>query len=255
MLDLEIRQSINYASIIQNGVLPKKRHFDRLFKDHFVLYKPAQVVSGDFYWVTILKGNIFIVVGDCTGHGVPGAMLSMLAINIVNYSIQKNHKNVSDILKEIDKKFIETFGVNDTLWEYGNDWIDLAICKIDKSKNTIEFGGAHKKIFHGTSNGIEVIKGNNYPIGGWQIEKSRTFETTIFDFKQNDILYLGSDGFQDQLNNNTGKKIGSKRLKQILNDSFDYSLETQKILLENELELWKGDTFQTDDVCIVGVRL
>jgi len=250
----DLISSLNYAKVIQNGVLPKERHFKKLFKDYFILYESQSYVSGDFYWIGDVNTHHVFAVGDCTGHGVPGALLTMLAQSFLNYIILgKQMHNPSEILKEFDKKFIETFS-NDIEGTFHNDWIDIALCCFDKEKNTLHFAGAKRKILIVSNNQSYLYAGSNYPIGGWQLEKNRTFDLHTIEIQPNDIVYLGSDGFQDQIGGEKYKKFGSKNLHKLLTQISSLSSEEQKTQLKTTFENWKSSSEQLDDVCIMGIR-
>lgn len=249
----EIISSLNYAQIIQKGILPKQRHFKRLFSDSFVFYKPQSYISGDFYWIGEVSNYTFFAVGDCTGHGVPGALLTMLAHSFLNYIILgKQITNPSEILKEFDKKFIETF-TNDNNEEFENDWIDIALCCFDKEKNLLYFAGAKRKILLISDGEPFLVAGSNYPIGGWQLEKNRTFDTQIIPIKPKDMIYLGSDGFQDQIGGKKNKKFGSKNLHTLLTEIAHYDGETQLKIIKKTFKNWLSSTEQLDDVCMMGI--
>lgn len=247
---------LNNARIIQEGMLPKKRHFDRLFKEHFSIYLPKNVISGDFYWIGKKNNLEYIVVGDCTGHGISAALLSILAINLFEYSIMnKGFKKTNKILKEVDKKFIESFKNNDTT-NFDNPWIDLSLVCIDKSKKEIYYSSANRKIVLVDSlKKVNVYNGSRYPIGGWQLEKNRTFSSQTIKYNSGDQLYLGSDGFQDQIGGEHNKKFKSKKLHEVLGRIADLDVDNRKEMLEETFLNWKGQNEQTDDVCLVGITL
>ena len=244
-----------HARIIQQGLLPKSRHFERMFSDFFVMDVPLNIISGDFYWVGVKNGLRYLVVGDCTGHGISAALLSVLAINLFEYSIMnKGIKKTFKILQEVDKKFIESFK-NFTTDNFDNPWIDLSIICIDESKQKLYFSSANRKLLYLTGNVSSVYSGNRYPIGGWQVEKNRLFSPQIIDYTPGDLIYLGSDGFQDQIGGPFYKKYKSKQLHDFLIANSHLDLSVQLEALQTEFRAWKGDYPQTDDVCIVGARL
>ncbi|MEN9997634.1 MAG: hypothetical protein RI922_624 [Bacteroidota bacterium] len=249
-------ESLNYAQIIQHGLLPKKRHFKRLFEDYFVIYKPLNILSGDFYWIGKKDHLTYFAVGDCTGHGVPGALLSVLASSILEYSIMNKGLNKTNkILQEVDKKFIESFSGSKEDF-FNNDWVDIALVCIDNKENKIYFSSANRKICIVNSKAeIDVLAGSPYPIGGWQVEQHRKFESRSYAFKKGDCLYIGSDGFQDQIGGPKNKKYSSKRLHELFGQIGEKGMSDQESLLENEFMDWKGANDQIDDVCIVGIRL
>jgi serine phosphatase RsbU (regulator of sigma subunit) len=244
------------AQLVQNGLLPKARHFERLFEDSFVFYVPQNIISGDFYWVGRRHNLRYLVVGDCTGHGISAALLSVLALNLFEYVIMnKGIKRTNKILKEVDKKFIESFkqAEHDN---FDNPWIDLSIICIDDTAQEVHFSTANRKMLYVSStNAPTVYKGSRYPIGGWQIEDFRGFEMQKIKYSAGDIIYLGSDGFQDQLGGPKDKKYKSQNLHQFLIANSQLPFDAQLEKLRNEFEGWKQNNVQTDDVCLVGIKL
>ena len=255
--NFEFVSSLKYAAILQQGIFPKQRHFNRIFEDSFVLYLPQQIISGDFFWLSQVNDDLtYLAVGDCTGHGVPGAMLSILANNLLSYSIlNKRLKKTNKILKEMDKRFIESFSSDQHEVEFNNDWFDVSLVCIDRKNKTVQFSGAKRKALFVNKDGFKTIKGSSYPIGGWQMEEERHFDSTTIKYEEGDLLYLSSDGFQDQIGGPKNKKYKSLRLKEWLNKNSSLKLDDQKQMLLAEHFYWKGGNEQTDDICIVGVRL
>ncbi len=250
----KIEESLASAKIVQRGLLPKQRHLKRVLRNYFVFYEPRDIISGDFYWVGEKHGMSYLVVGDCTGHGVSASLLSVLGLNLFEYVIMnKGIKKVSKILQEVDKKFIESFSETNS---FDNPWIDLSIVCIDRRHNKIHFSSANRKILvvPPAINAV-VLKGSRYPIGGWQIEDDRVFTSRVIPYKVGTTIYLGSDGFQDQIGGIKNKKFKSKQLHQLLVDISQQPLNEQKDEIANQFNNWKGRSQQTDDVCLLGVRL
>ena len=253
---IEMIEGLKYAALLQQSILPKQRHFDRIFDDSFAVYLPYQFVSGDFYWVAKCDDLIYLAVGDCMGHGVPGAMLSILAHRILDYAIlNKRIKKTNKILREMDSRFIETFNPDDQYQGFDNDWVDISLCCIDKAQKTVYFSGAKRNAVFVNKNGITVYKGSPYPIGGWQIENNRTFDAVSFCYKEGDALYLLTDGFQDQTGGTDNKKYKGANLYNLIRSVSPLSMTFQKDIFESEFFSWKGSSSQVDDVCIIGVRL
>lgn len=251
----DLTSSLNYAQIIQKGVLPKDRHFKRLFNDYFIMYAPQSYVSGDFYWIGEVGDKIIFAVGDCTGHGVPGAMLTMLAQSFLNYIILgKGITNTSEVLKEFDKKLIETF-MHEIEGIYSNDWIDMVLCCFDKKKMELNFSSAKRKLMLVSGNKTEIYKGSNYPLGGWQMENERLFETNKLKVKEGDMIFIGSDGFQDQIGGELNKKFGSKQLHFLLENITSLPCDKQLMILKRTFQQWKKDEEQLDDICLMGIRI
>lgn len=249
-------QNLINAQVVQQGLLPKERHFKRLFKNFFTLYIPQNIVSGDFYWIGGRNDLKYLVVGDCTGHGVSAALLSVLALNLFEYTIMnKGCLRTNKILKEVDKKFIESFK-NTESDKFDNPWIDLSIVCIDEKKKKLYYSGANRKMLLVDANKTKTLyKGCRYPVGGWQIKKSRKFEHEVINYNPGDKLYLGSDGFQDQIGGPFNKKYKSRNLHDFITSNSQFEMKTQKKRLYNEFSNWKGEFSQLDDVCIVGVEL
>lgn len=251
-----LEEGLSSAELVQQALLPKKRHFDRLFKDSFVLYQPKHIISGDFYWVGRKHDYTYLVVGDCTGHGISAALLSVLALNLLEYVIMnKGLKKPNKILKEFDKKFIESFKYSDKRNE-DNPWIDISLVCINERESKLYYAAANRKVLVRRKDGSsEIYAGSRYPIGGWQVEENRTFDTVTINYGSGDKIYLGSDGYQDQIGGEKNKKFKSKRLHELLVTTGDTKLEKQKRGLFSEFNLWKHENEQVDDVCIVGVEL
>jgi len=255
-LDQQFLSSLNYAAVLQQGIFPKKRHFDRIFKESFIFYLPKQIVSGDFYWLAEVDDLIYIAVGDCMGHGVPGAMLSMLIYNLLDYAIlNKKIKKTYKIMREVDNRFTESFSSIEQNQVYNNDWVDISICCIDRNKKQIFFSGAHHNLLLAKKNDIKVFKGNAYPIGSRPLEGHKSYEAICICYDEDDILYLGSDGFQDQIGGVNNKKYKTTSLRKFIYSNSKLPLKDQKKELEKEFYRWKGDGNQRDDICIIGLKL
>lgn len=251
----ELLESFESAKIVQRGLLPKERHLKKVLKNYFVLYEPKDIVSGDFYWVGVKHGLKYLVVGDCTGHGISAALLSVLGLNLFEYVIMnKGIKRVSKILQEVDKKFIESFSEEGN--SFDNPWIDLSIICIDDKNKKVHFSSANRKLLVvDRYKKSHLFRGSRYPIGGWQIENERTYTSTIIPYEKGTMLYLGSDGFQDQMGGKKNKKFKSGQLHELLLSIHTNETKKQLSELKQTFENWKGETTQTDDVCMIGVKL
>jgi serine phosphatase RsbU (regulator of sigma subunit) len=250
----EHENSLSYAQTIQRGLLPKTRHFEKHFKDHFILYKPQAKIGGDFYWLTSKGDMLYFALADCTGHGISGAMLSVLGISLLNYVIQKNFTHVGEYLTELDKKWIETFNNELSDSQYNNDWLEITLISFNAKTREFQYacGGGEFSIYQ--NNTISTYKGNSYPIGGWQIEKDRTFETHTLRLEENARVYFFSDGLKHQFDSDDQKKFGRKRLMEVLKQTHALPMEEQQEFLEFVFDTWKGDTKQTDDVALMGLQ-
>lgn len=248
-------QSLVYAQTIQNGLLPKNRHFEKHFSDYFVYYAPQNKISGDFYWLIKKENTVYFALADCTGHGTSAAMLSVLGISLLNYIIQKKFEKIGDYLTELDKKWIETFNneTHDTF--FNNDWLEITLVAYNTEDKTLEYASAGGEFAVLQNNEINLFKGNNFPIGGWQIEKNRSFDTFKVELKDDTSLYFFSDGVKHQFDENNSKKFSRKRLLNVLQNYSNEVMDKQKELFEFVFETWKGNMYQTDDVSLVGIKL
>jgi len=251
----EIISSINYAKLIHQALLPKKRHFERAHLDSFIFYKPKDIIGGDFYWLAQQDNFIFFAVADCTGHGVPGALLAVLTNSLLNYIVLgKGIYKTNEILQELDNRIIESFQLNELDVTFNNDWVDIGICMYDKSKGILEFSGAQRSLIIIGEEGFKEIRGNKFPVAGWQIETDRRFDIHEIEIKKSDMIYLFTDGYADQFGGNQNKKITKRRLNNILKTLYDKNTSHQEQELSNIFTDWKNKFEQTDDVCVMGVK-
>jgi serine phosphatase RsbU (regulator of sigma subunit) len=251
----DLLDGLYYAAFVQQGLMPQERHFAKLDHPYLIYYNPLQIIGGDFFWIGKKDDWCFYAVGDCTGHGVSGAMLSSLAIGFLNYVVYaKQYENIGEILSEIDKKWVETFKRNEEE-DVNNDWLELSLIAFNKKTGELQFTGAMGNILMINADGFEKIHGSRFPIGGWQIEKSRIYQTKKFNIIPGTKVYLYSDGFKDQFGELTNKRLGSHSFKKLLLSLSKYPMHRQRELLDNHFLLWKGNTEQTDDVCLMAIEL
>jgi serine phosphatase RsbU (regulator of sigma subunit) len=265
----EITASINYAKYIQSSVLPKAEHIEECLGDHFIIYKPKEIVSGDFYWVSQTEDKTVIVSADCTGHGVPGAFMSMLGITLLNEIINKDSvTNPGIILDRLRKEVTDSLKQKGDRWEQ-KDGMDMALCTIDRKNMKLQFAGAInplylirqsetevKGILHYDSNGSEnltEIKGDHMPIGIF--DEMDSFTSHEIDLHKGDTFYMFTDGFPDQFGGPDHKKFSHKRFRENLLKTRSESMSDQKLKLENALHEWMGNNSQTDDISLIGFRI
>jgi len=248
------KDSINYASKIQHALLPMKATFNSIFLEHFIFYKPRDIVSGDFYYLKKTKQNIILVAADCTGHGVPGAFVSMLGIAFLNEITEKkqnlNAGQILDILRENVKKSLKQTGdINDT-----TDGMDMALCVINHSKTQAQFAGANNPLLIiNNNNELTEYKADRQPVSIFIKEKS--FKNNLIDLKNGDKLYLFSDGYIDQFNNEKTKKFMMKNFRNMLLKTSKLSMDKQLTEIEKTFFNWKGNCKQLDDILIIGVKI
>ncbi len=252
----DLIDGLYYASFVQQGMMPQERHFKKNGHPYFVFYNPLQIIGGDFFWLGKKDGWSYYAVGDCTGHGVGGAMLSTLAIGFLNYLVySKEYSELGEILNEVDKKWIETFKRHEDDIDLNNDWMEISLIAFNPESRDFQFAGANSSIFI-TGNDFEPIHlhGDSFPIGGWQIEKNRKYTTKYCKFKNPINVYLYSDGFQDQFGGNNNKKMGSRHFRSYLSSIAHLPMKQQFLDVERQFQLWKGINEQTDDVCLLGIE-
>jgi serine phosphatase RsbU (regulator of sigma subunit) len=249
----EITDSINYALHIQQAILPDKEEFFKTLSKSFILFKPKDIVSGDFYFFSIAHDKIYVAAADCTGHGVPGGFMSMIGSEKLSNALKENTKP-GLILAELNKSIKASLQQSEVKSKL-HDGMDISLCAIDLKTNAIEFSGANRPlwIIRKDSRSLEEIKGTIASIGGYT-EDNTCFETHSIQLQQGDTIYLCSDGFSDQFGA-SGKKFMTKRLKTMLLDIQDKSLSEQNKYLEEAYITWKGNEQQTDDILMIGLRL
>jgi PAS domain S-box-containing protein len=248
----DITDSIYYAQRIQQSILQTPEHLATYFKESFLLYKPKDIVSGDYYWFYEDTQFRYIAAIDCTGHGVPGAMMSMVA-NSIFKEVFLNLKitDPSSILKALDEELGKT--INRNIDEAFSDGMDVSLVRIDKASNELVFAGAFRSIIIVRNGEIMELKGSRYPIGFYSnIEKK--FENNTFSLQQGDCIYLYTDGFIDQFGGERNKKLNKINFKELLRTIHDMSMEEQEAFLEYAFNNWKQDNGQTDDVLVIGLK-
>jgi phosphoserine phosphatase RsbU/P len=251
----DIKDSINYAKRIQNAMLPDIALLSNSFPESFILFKPKDILSGDFYWFKKEKNEFFISVCDCTGHGIPGALMSMIGIEILN-NIILNTKDPSEILEQLNER-IEIALCQSAINDHSPDGMDIALCCLDIENRTLKFAGANRPLWiiqQGKSE-VEEIKGSINGIGGLNIEIRPEFETSNITFQKGDSFYIFSDGFTDQFGGEYKIKLTRQRFKQLLLSIQDQTMPLQKESLDVFIEEWKAGTEQLDDMLIIGVRV
>jgi serine phosphatase RsbU (regulator of sigma subunit) len=251
----ELTDNMYYAAFVQQGILPQDRHLKRLFSEYFVIYHPQNIIGGDLYWVCRKNEWQIFAVADCTGHGVSGALLSVLAVSFLNYLVLgKEFVSLGKVLEELDRKWIETFQQGVELG-YNNDWMEIGICAFNSKTRELRYSGAFNNLVYMADDKVKTLPGNRYPIGGWQLEQQRSFNDHSVILPENTMLYLYTDGIKDQFGDFSKKRFSSKRFTQLLKNVNHLPSHRQKEKIETEFNFWKGEEPQTDDVCLMGVRL
>lgn len=247
----EITDSINYAKRIQDAILPPLKLVKGYMPDSFILYQPKDIVAGDFYWMEGINNLIIFAAADCTGHGVPGAMVSVVCHNAMNRAVKEFMLiKPNEILNKTREIVMETFEKSD---EDVNDGMDIALCSINTETKKLCFSGANNGLYLVRDGELTQVKPDKQPIGNYQDAKPFTLHE--FDLKKGDVLYTFSDGYPDQFGGPKGKKFMYKNFRNLLLDIHQKSMDEQHSLLHKAFEEWRGDHEQIDDVCVIGVRI
>ena len=251
----EIKDSISYAKKIQDAIMTSTVYIEDILPKSFIFFQPKDVVSGDFYWVYQSSNNdIYIAVADCTGHGVPGAFMSMIGNSLLNeIIIEKKIENTGEILNNLRDQIIKSLNQNESVTGT-KDGMDMSLCKINMDSKTVEFSGAYNSLIHVSNGKLSSIKGDNQPVSLHYAE-SKPFTTKMIKAKKDDMFYLYSDGFQDQFGGLKDKKFMSLKFKNLLKEISSHSSQEQYIALKKEFNEWKGSREQIDDVCVMGLRI
>ncbi|PKP10595.1 MAG: hypothetical protein CVU09_06655 [Bacteroidetes bacterium HGW-Bacteroidetes-4] len=251
----DITASIHYASRIQQAVLPPIENFNELLGDSFVFFKPRDIVSGDFYYLNAKNNYVIVAAADCTGHGVPGAFMSILGIALLNQIIGNINGEFSaaDILNQLRdevKKALRQTGKEGE----AKDGMDISLCVFKRDTAVFQYAGAFNPLLLIRNKQIMLYKADKMPIGVF-IKEENMFTNHWVDMLPGDMLYLFSDGFQDQFGGPNRRKFLAKRLKELLMENSELPVNEQQLILKHTFERWKGETSQIDDVLVMGIRI
>jgi serine phosphatase RsbU (regulator of sigma subunit) len=247
--------SIYYARRIQTAILPSDDYIKRYLKNFFILYKPKDIVSGDFYWFYNTDDDIMISAVDCTGHGVPGAFMSIVGNNQLNHSVNVNNSRSPEvILNDLNRGVTQTLNEN-THESTVTDGMDMALCVFDRKMSKVEFSGANNPMVFIRDGELTQYRGDKFPIGAYEGTRPQIFTKIEKNLKKGDMIYIYSDGYADQFGGPDDKKFTTKVFKQFLLDIHNEPVENQKVLLDNRLNEWMGDTEQVDDILVIGIKI
>ena len=256
--NIEITDSIKYAKNIQEALLPSLNEIDKLFTNSFVLYMPKDIVSGDFYWFAKNGNTRFIAAVDCTGHGVPGAFMSIVGNTLLNEIVNEKKITVpGDILLELHKGVKIALNQNAVEFER-RDGMDITLCAFTDGSNEVQYAGANRPLWiyrKDRNYELEIIKATKFPIGGLELEEARVYQNHTVRLNNGDCLYLFSDGYADQFGGPKGKKFMLTNLQKVLLENIEYPMEVQKQKLMEAFMDWKSDAEQIDDVLVIGIRI
>ncbi len=251
----EINDSISYAKRIQTSFLTSEKYISKRLPDHFILFQPRNIVSGDFYWLMEKNKDLYVCTADCTGHGIPGAFMSLISMGILNEIIHsKSHlKHTDEILNELRKIIILALNPEGSS-EEGNDGMDTVFCRFDLQKMELEFSAANNSFYIVRNGELLVFKPDKMPVGKY-IGLEKPFTRTTIPIEKGDCIYTFSDGYVDQFGGPRGKKFQSKQLKELFLAHCHKPMSVQKEILNKTLHQWKGDCEQVDDILVIGIRI
>jgi serine phosphatase RsbU (regulator of sigma subunit) len=257
MLYNDVTDSIKYALRIQQSILPPTSYVKKFIPDVFFLYKPKDIVSGDFYWFEEQGENLFIAAVDCTGHGVPGALMSMVGNNILNRSVTDHSLTDSAaILDELNEGVSRALRVGQEEGQGSKDGMDISLCRINYEQNVLQYAGAFNPLYRIRNGELEEFKANKFPIGHYGEEPALKYTNIDFEIQKGDTYYLFTDGYADQFGGPRGKKFLYKRFKELLLHICTFPMAEQQRLLDKEITAWMGDTEpQLDDILVIGFKI
>ena len=247
----DILDSITYAKRLQDAILPPVSFIKKFLPDSFLVYKPKDIVAGDFYWMERSDDNILIAAADCTGHGVPGALVSVVCSNALNRTVKEFHiTEPGKILDKVRELVLETFEKSESNVQ---DGMDISLCCINIKTKEVQWSGAYNSLWYIQNGAIHEVSADKQPIG--KNDKPVPFNTHKLNLQKGDTLYLFTDGYADQFGGPKGKKFKYKQMEELLLANASKPMDEQKDVLENTLEKWKGTLEQVDDILIIGIRV
>jgi len=249
-----ITDSIHYASRIQSAILPPPEYIANYLSEHFILWKPRDIVSGDFYWMTEHNNKVIITAADCTGHGVPGAFMSMLGVSFLNEIVNKNEvTQANEILNQLRENVIRSLHQTGKENE-AKDGMDISMCVFDFQSMTLQFAGAYNPLIMIRDGEATQIKADKMPIGIY-FKGQKSFTNNEIKIQKDDCFYISSDGYVDQFGGDDGRKFMSKKFKELLVEIHHNPMSVQREILNHEIETWRGKLEQIDDILVIGVRI
>jgi len=248
-----LTDSLRYAKRIQEALLPSETYFRKHFQESFIFFKPKDIISGDFYWIGEKGDQVYVVAADCTGHGVPGALMSMIGIEIIGKAINEdNIETPSQILAVLSKALEKTFTSEKNVGTIIRDGMDIGLCRIDKNRKKLIYAGSFFPLYFIRDGSLTEIKSDKLIIG--MNPKGIPYTDHEIDVVENDIFYVFSDGYIDQFGGAENKKFMYRRFRYLLTKIHGFSVEDQKSILEEEFRGWIGNNVQVDDIMVIGFR-
>lgn len=249
-----IMDSIHYAKRIQNAILPVADFWETSLPNSFVLYKPKDIVSGDFYWMQKKQNKVMIAAVDCTGHGVPGAFMSIVGNNQLNYAVNvKGARKANDILDHLNSGVTQSLHQKKT-GSSVKDGMDISLCSIDMKEKSLDYSGAYNPLYLIRNGELQIFKGDKFPIGAFMDEELQHFTNQHIELQEGDTIYVFSDGYPDQFGGPKGKKFKYRQFQELLLEIQEKSMPEQKEILDKTINDWMGELEQVDDILVIGAR-
>ncbi len=251
--DKNITDSLIYAQRIQEALLPSEAYFRNHFKDSFILFKPKNIVSGDFYWIGEKGDKVFVVAADCTGHGVPGALMSMIGLKIIEKAINEDNIEIpSKILEIMNRGLEKTFSREKNIGTIIHDGMDIGLCVIDRKRRKVDYSGAFLPLYLIRDGSLVEIMADKIIIG--MNPEGIPYTDHEIDLLEEDIFYIFSDGYVDQFGGTENKKFMYRRFRYLLLTIHGFPVNDQKAILEENIKNWMGVNEQVDDMMVIGFR-
>jgi len=250
----DITASIRYAKRLQDSILPTDSYINKLFPHCFVLFKPKDIVSGDFYWFTETENKVVFSAVDCTGHGVPGAFMSLIGSNALDQIVNEKEETPSVILEELNRLSSEALNKSEEGRDSVRDGMDMAMCAFSKDFKTLEYSGANNPLYIIRDNEIQITKADKHAIASFE-PGTHKYTNHKFDLKSGDVIYVFSDGYADQFGGVKGKKFMYRQFRELLLSIKDKPMQKQKDILDAKIKEWQGSFEQVDDILVIGVRI
>ncbi len=257
LLHKNMKESMNYASRIQHALFPTANAFKRILPNSFVLHRPKDIISGDFYYITEIGPKVCVVAVDCTGHGVPGALMSVIAVELLKKIIvQEGYEHPAEILEKIDINLHELFKSDERDEDSNNiaDGMDMGVCMIDRETMMIEYSGAIHSLYYVSNGEFKEEKGDRMPVGMANSIDDFQYTNHFVEYNEDDVFYMASDGYADQFGGAQNKKYKNRRFKTFLMSIAAQDMDMQQLLLDNNFNKWRGNNEQVDDMMVIGFK-
>ena len=251
--DKDITDSLIYAQRIQEALLPSESYFRKHFSDSFILFKPKNIVSGDFYWIGEKGEKVFVVAADCTGHGVPGALMSMIGLKIIEKTINEDNIEIPSMILEVMNKGLEkTFSREKNIGTIIRDGMDIGLCVINRKRKKLQYAGAFLPLYLIREGNLVEISADKIIIG--MNPEGLSYLDHEINLLDDDIFYIFSDGYVDQFGGSENKKFMYRRFRYLLMTIHNFPVNDQKAILEENIKTWMGNNEQVDDMMVIGFR-